>query len=71
MNNKVGFFEESPGVKSSIRLMSFFSLFAAIVFGILTINTPGENGLFITFGFLLGAFAPKAVQKFAELQIKK
>lgn len=73
---QVGFFEEDNGNRSSMRLMSFVALIAAIVFGFLTILNPGnpnnnsEEGIYITFGFLLSAFAPKAVQKFAETKLK-
>jgi hypothetical protein len=70
MSEKVGFFEEKPGVKSSMRLMSFLSLLAAMGMGVLTLYSEGSaDGLMITFGFLLGAFAPKTVQKFAEQKI--
>lgn len=64
------FLEERPGVKSNMRLMSMVALIASIVFGLISVLYAGannsENGLFITFGFLLAAFAPKALQKFAE-----
>lgn len=71
MSEKVGFFEEKPNVKSSMRLMSFLSLIAAVGMGLLTIysDAGSSDGLMITFGFLLGAFAPKTVQKFAEQKI--
>src|SRR3954470_7246321 len=73
-----GFFEESDGTRSSMRLMCFTALIAAVVFGLLSVlaaigligaDKPGGLGgdaVMITFGFLLSAFAPKAVQKFAE-----
>ena len=69
-----GFFSEDNGSKSSMRLMSFIALMAAIAFGFLTILNPakavnGTDGIYITFGFLLSAFAPKAIQKFAETKI--
>ncbi|NEO86160.1 MAG: hypothetical protein F6J87_18170 [Spirulina sp. SIO3F2] len=72
---KAGFFEEDNGTKSSMRLMSFVALIASIVFGALTITNSGgkdsqSTGIYITFGFLLSAFAPKAVQKFAEEKIQ-
>lgn len=69
------FLTEDNGSKSSIRLMSFISLFAAMMFGVLTLvlsyygKTDSGNGIMITFGFLLGAFAPKVLQKFAEEKI--
>lgn len=71
-----GFLQEDNGSKSSIRLMSVISLVAAIGFGFLTIQTASANpanamqvatpGLYITGMFVLGAFAPKALQKFME-----
>ena len=67
------FFEEDNGNVSSIRLMSFIALIAAIIFGFLTIllkDGNATNGIYITFGFLLAAFAPKALQKFAETKVK-
>ena len=67
---KSGFLEDDQGNPSSMRLMSVIALFASIVFGLLTILHPvgsqGVNGLYITMAFLLAAFAPKALQKFAE-----
>jgi len=69
MNDKTGFFEEKNGVKSSMRLMSFISLIAAMGLAGLTIYTNNQDGIILTFGFLLGAFAPKAVQKFAEQKV--
>lgn len=73
--SQAGFFEEDNGTKSSMRLMSFVALIASIVFGALTITNSGgrdsqSTGIYITFGFLLSAFAPKAVQKFAEEKIQ-
>lgn len=66
-----GFFQEDNGAYSSMRLMCFVSLLAAISFGLLTILLKDESsdGIYITFGFLISAFAPKAVQKFAEQKI--
>lgn len=74
-----GFFQEDNGNNSSMRLMSMVALIAAIIFGSLTIllgyrdanNAANTNGIYITFGFLISAFAPKAVQKFAEQQVQK
>ncbi|MEO0946638.1 MAG: hypothetical protein AAFY11_00535 [Cyanobacteria bacterium J06641_5] len=53
--------------------MSFVALMAAIVFGALTILRAGDgsDGIYITFGFLLAAFAPKTVQKFAETYVEQ
>ncbi len=70
ITEKHGFLEDDQGHPSSMRLMSAVALIASIVFGLLTILHPvaskGINGLYITIAFLLAAFAPKALQKFAE-----
>ena len=68
---KPGFFQEDNGNSSSMRLMCFTALLASIGFGFLAILYKGANaeGVYITFGFLIAAFAPKAVQKFAEQKI--
>ncbi len=67
---KPGFLDDDKGSPSSMRLMSMVALFASIGFGIISIlhTEAGKNlnGLYITFAFLLAAFAPKALQKFAE-----
>jgi hypothetical protein len=78
-NKTAGFFDEDNGNKSAMRLMCVTSLIASIVFGALTLNLSTKDtkelkrdtstGLYITFGFLISAFAPKAVQKFAEENI--
>lgn len=64
-------FEDDNGNASSIRLMSFISLLAAIMFGILTMYHNNQDGLMLTAMFLVGAFAPKVVQKFAENMPKR
>ena len=68
-----GFLEEAPGRKSSMRAMSFMALLASIMFGMIsmlyTTEDSQQTGIFLTFGFLLAAFAPKALQKFAEARI--
>ncbi|MEG4996540.1 hypothetical protein QUB13_02350 [Microcoleus sp. B4-D4] len=46
--------------------MSFIALIAAIVFGTSTITSNDSEVKYITNAFLVAAFAPKAVQKFAE-----
>ena len=64
---KTGFFQESPGVYSSMRLMSFIALLAALWFGHLTIRCQNpETGIYITSMFLIAAFAPKTISKFVE-----
>lgn len=49
-----------------MRAMSFMALIAAIVFGAITITSNDPDGKEITTAFLVAAFAPKAVQRFAE-----
>ena len=48
-----------------MRLMCFVSLIAAMVFGFLEIKGASPFP-YVTTMFITGAFAPKAVQKFAE-----
>jgi hypothetical protein len=54
--------------------MSVIAFFASIGFGAITIlnrsEGRNENGLFITFAFLLGTFTSKALQKFAEARFQ-
>jgi len=64
-----GFLEEEPGRKSAMRAMSIIALVSSIAFALITLLNPSadqQSGIFITFGFLLAAFAPKALQKFSE-----
>ncbi|ELS00857.1 hypothetical protein Xen7305DRAFT_00005580 [Xenococcus sp. PCC 7305] len=76
--NTAGFFEGDDQNSSSVRLMSFMALVGAIIFGLLTVLNAGNSGsqgdssggLYITFGFLVAAFVPKAAQKFAENDLK-
>ena len=72
---KPGYLEDHTGNPSSIRLMSMIALFASIAFGLLTLLRPGADdgltGLYLTVAFLLAAFAPKALQKFAESKFPK
>ena len=65
MDKKVGFFKEDNGNLSSMRLMSFVALLAIICFGLLTVllgtTEVNASGIYITFGFLIAAFVPKAL----------
>ena len=65
---KTGFFEEAPGVKSSIRLQSFVALLAGIGISAFAIGTKqlDANVIALVTMFIVGAFTPKVVQKFAE-----
>lgn len=69
-SQKTGYLEDHRGQPSSMRLMSVVALFASIAFGLIaTLHSEAsknENGLYITVAFLVAAFAPKALQKFAE-----
>ena len=65
-------FQEDNGNTSSMRVMCFLSLIASMAFGCLTVlGKAPTDGVIITFGFLVAAFAPKAVQKFAETKVPK
>ena len=84
VSKRKGFFEETPGCRSSMRLMSMMALISAIIFAGLTVSRPpvevrntdnsvrlvhppyDQSSIYIIFGFLIAAFAPKAIQKFAE-----
>ena len=73
--NKVNFLTERDGKPSATRLTCFISLLAAIVFGGLTIYAQFKggqvtDGVIITFGFLLGAFAPNSLNKFITEKVK-
>ncbi len=63
--NNVGFLDDDEGNASSMRLMSIISLLAAIGFGYMELMEK-VSPPYITAMFLLGAFAPKALQKFIE-----
>ena len=71
-NGKPGYLEDDRGNPSSMRLMSVIALLASIAFGLLTVlscnGQEGLPGVYLTVAFLLAAFAPKALQKFAELK---
>lgn len=67
----VGFLQEDNGNYSAMRLMSFIALISAIFFAGYTLVKPEvkDVGVNLTFSFLVAAFAPKAVQKFAENRV--
>lgn len=73
MATKVGFLEESEGQKSSMRLFSFILLMFFCVFNIFYV-TQREceidfNFIFYNTVILIGVFAPKYLQKLAELKL--
>ena len=57
-----------------MRLMSMIALIASIIFGLIALLHPGvndqANALYIPTLFLIAAFAPKALQKFAEARFQ-
>lgn len=76
MNNetkKVGFFEEAPGHRSSMRLFSFVVLVVFVVINFLHFAYNKDIDYnFITYDMMLlvGIFTPKYLQKFAENKSK-
>lgn len=67
---KIGFFEEAPGVKSSMRLNAFIML---IFFCLFTPYYTRQHEFTVDFVLfetllLLAIFVPKALQKVAELR---
>ena len=63
-----GFFCDDEGNPSSMRLMSMLSLLVAAALATVEVMAwgSGEGHSELVLYFLIGAFAPKAVQKFAE-----
>jgi len=71
---KVGFFYEKLGVKSSTRLNSFILLWAFILFNLIYFLNAGViemNFILFDFVLLIGIFAPKYLAKLAETGIIK
>ena len=70
---KVGYFEESEGIKSSTRLFSFFTLLMLFGLDVLLVTTPGfkVETYFIIFNLviLIAVFTPKYLHKIAELKM--
>ena len=62
-----GMFTDNEGNFSSMRVMSFIALFVAIglAFAPFFIENCPRDNLHVLY-FITAAFAPKAVQKFAE-----
>ena len=70
---RVGFLEEKPGVKSSTRLFSFLLLLFLFYFDYIVITKAGFEISAEFMGFnliiLVGVFAPKYLQKIAEMKL--
>ncbi len=67
----IGYFAEDNGNKSWMRAMCFVALLTSMGLAVLTLLVDDSaNGVYLTLMFLVAAFAPKAVQKFAETKIK-
>lgn len=60
------FLSDDSGNPSTIRVMSMLALISAIGYGIMIIDDPTAEQVRLVGQMLIGAFAPKAVQKFAE-----
>jgi c-di-AMP phosphodiesterase-like protein len=71
MKATVGFFDESQGVRSSMRLMCFISLAIAAAIAFFAIGTKqlDVNVIAVIVLFVVAAFAPKAIQKYAESDV--
>ena len=60
------FLHDDEGNPSSMRLMSIISLLSAIGLAVLPVITDAASQDTVVLYFLTAAFAPKAIQKFAE-----
>ena len=66
-----GWLTDDEGNPSSMRLLSTASFFVAVAFGgFIAVGHVGTDRLELVIYFLVAAFAPKAVQKFAEKRPK-
>ena len=67
---KTGFFESSPGNKSSIRLQMFLTLmFTFVVIGYQVVVNENHTPYFMTMITLLTAsFTPKLIQNISEIK---
>lgn len=70
-DHKVGFFEEAPGHKSSMRLFSAVLLLFFCAFNLYYIRHHDLSDVLVVFNLVLlvGVFAPKYLQKVAEMRL--
>lgn len=69
---KVGIMTDHEGNPSSMRWMSVGCILFAVVFGCWTMYQGKEDpGMSLVLIFLVGGFAPKTLQKFAEKMLAK
>lgn len=69
-NRNVGYLTDDNGNKSEVRVMSVFAFIAAIFTQVFIFFKPPEDyfiGIYIFTAWLIAAFAPKVIQKFAEI----
>lgn len=68
INSDKTYLSDDRGNKSSMRLMSFIALIAALIISgfLLFLDRLTPESVTLVSLFIFGAFAPKALQKFAE-----
>lgn len=68
INNNKSYLSDDQGNPSSMRLMSILALVVAAILAAVEVMGwgSGESKTELVLYFLVAAFAPKAVQKFAE-----
>ncbi len=67
--NKTGFFEESPGVRSMNRIVCLFAFLVSILFGSVTLVVSSDNwvGFYLTLSFLAVGVLGKQAGKLIEM----
>jgi|LSQX01.2.fsa_nt_gb ABC-type Mn2+/Zn2+ transport system permease subunit len=72
---RIGYLEEDVNIKSGMRLMCFLSLLFSMVSAVITLLFADvavlPAGVFVTTIFVIGAFAPKAIQRLAENKLEE
>lgn len=69
---KAGYLQDDNGNSSMTRMMSLLCLIIAIIMGFILIVKEQDMkdpfvGIYVFTAFLVAAFAPKVIQKFAEI----